>query len=194
MAGCRAANEGGELDDVLMNRSLPETVRNPPSVEHIREIRMTGPWQSKSGGWLSVPFALSHAEMLDLFDYDRSELNRISRDIRGLRMFVLEDIPAGGVGGGEFHRIRIEIAFTVTGRVGWHCEDLYGRSKEFFPARDCILYFPPFILHTMEAIEDRSAVVVIANTLYDVADPQTYDTYPVAEFRALQEHYRAMAR
>jgi WxcM-like protein len=176
-----------------MNRRPIETVRNPPSVEDIREIRMTGPWQSKSGGWLSVPFALSHAEMLELFNYDRSELERVSSDIRGLRMFVLEDIPAGGVGGGEFHRIRVEIAFTIRGRVRWHCEDLYGQRKEFFQTRDCILYFPPFILHTMEAVENLSSVVVIANTLYDVADPQTYDTYPVAEFRALQKHRRAMA-
>ena len=94
-------------------------VRNPSSVEDIRELRVTGPWRSKSGGLLSVPFALSYAQTMDIFNYDHAELNRIPRDIRGLRMFVLEDIPAGGVGGGEFHRIRIEIVFTVKGRGRW---------------------------------------------------------------------------
>ena len=82
-------------------------VRNPSTVDDIRELRMTGPWRSKSGGLLSVPFALSHVQTLDIFDYDQTELDRIPRDIRGLRMFVVEDIPGGAVGGGEFHRIRI---------------------------------------------------------------------------------------
>lgn len=174
-----------------MDAMIP--VRQPPSVHDIRELRMTGPWRSKSGGLLSVPFALPYAQAMDLFDYDPAELAGVPRDIRGLRMFVLEDMPAGGVGGGEFHRIRVEIVFTVQGRVRWLCEDLHGGRKEFTPARDCILYFPPFILHTMEALEPGSAVVVIANTLYDPDDPDTHDTYPAAQFRTLQEHYRVMA-
>lgn len=80
-------------------------VRNPSTMDDIRELRMTGPWRSKSGGLLSVPFALSHVQTLDIFDYDQAELDRIPRDIRGLRMFVVEDIPGGAIGGGEFHRI-----------------------------------------------------------------------------------------
>lgn len=173
-------------------KDLP--ARPPPSVSDIRELAMTGPWRSKSGGLLSVPFALSYAQTMDIFDYDATELDRVPRDIRGLRMFVLEDIPVGGVGGGEFHRIRIEIVFTVKGRVRWLCDDLYGGRKEFTPTRDCILHFPPFILHTMEAMEHGSSVVVIANTLYDPDDARTYDTYPVASFRAMQEHYRTLGR
>jgi len=169
-------------------------VRPPPSVHDIRELQLTGPWRSKSGGLLSVPFALPYAQAMDLFDYDPAELVRIPRDIRGLRMFVLEDMPAGGVGGGEFHRIRVEIVFTVRGSVRWVCEDLHGGRKEFLSAHDRILHFPPFILHTMEALEPESAVVVIANTLFDPDDPATQDTYPAAQFRALQEHYRVMAR
>lgn len=164
-------------------------MRRPPAVADIRELRMTGPWPSKSGGMLSVPFALSHAWTTDFFDYDRAELDRIPIDIRGLRMFMLEDIPRGGVGGGEFHRIRIEVAITVKGSVRWVCEDLYGGRREFTPPRDCSLYLPPFILHTMEAVEHGSTIVVIANTLYDADDARTHDTYPVAQFRALQAHY-----
>jgi WxcM-like, C-terminal. len=167
-------------------------VRQPPNVNDIRELSMTGPWRSKSGGLLSVPFALSYPQTMDIFDYDPSELDRVPRDIRGLRMFVLEDIPMGGVGGGEFHRLRIEIVFTVKGKVRWVCDDLYGGRKEFTPMRDCILHFPPFILHTMESMEHGSSVVVIANTLYDPDDARTYDTYSVAEFRSMQEHYRAL--
>ena len=168
--------------------------RDPPSVEDIRELRLTGPWRSKSGGLLSVPFALAHAEAMEIFDYDPAELARLPRDIRGLRMFVLEDMPAGGIGGGEFHRIRIEISFTMSGKVRWICEDVYGGCKEFLPARDCALYFPPFIMHTMESLESGSAVTVIANTLYDPDDARTHDTYPAATFRALQAHYRLTAR
>jgi WxcM-like protein len=169
-------------------------VRNPSTVEDIREIRMAGPWPSKSGGLLFVPFALSHAQTMDLFDYDRAELDRLPRDIRGLRMFVLEHIPAAGVGGGEFHRIRVEIAFTIKGIFRWTCEDVYGGRKVLVSSRDSILRFPPFILHTLESVEHGGAIVVIANTLYDVNDPCTHDTYPASEFRALQEHYQAMVR
>jgi hypothetical protein len=82
----------------------------------------------------------------------------------------------------------------VKGKVRWTCEDLNGGRREFLPARDCILQIPPFILHTVESLEAGSAVVVIANTLYDPDDARTYDSYPAAEFRALQEHYRVMAR
>lgn len=169
-------------------------VRNPPTVEDIREFRMTGPWPSKSGGFLSVPFMLSHAQTMEIFNYDPEELERIPRDIRGLRMFMLEDMPTGGIGGGEFHRIRIEIAFTMKGRVRWFCEDVYGGRKEFLPPRDCILYFPPFILHTIEALEPDSAIAVVANTVYDKDDADTHDTYTAAQFRGLQAHYRSTVR
>jgi hypothetical protein len=169
-------------------------IRNPSSVEDIREFRMTGPWPSKSGGLLSVPFMLPHAQTVQMFSYDQEELDRIPRDIRGLRMFVLEEMPARGVGGGEFHRIRIEIAFTMKGKVRWSCEDVYGGRKGFLPTRDCILYFPPFILHTIESLESGSAIAVIANTVYDKDDAGTHDTYSVAQFRELQEHYRSAVR
>jgi hypothetical protein len=166
--------------------------RDPSSVEDIRELPMTGPWRSKSGGLLSVPFTLPYAQAMNIFDYDPAELARIPRDIRGLRMFVLEEMPAGGVGGGEFHRLRIEIAFTMKGKVRWMCEDVYGGRKEFCPSRDCSLYFPPFIMHSVESLEAGSALVIIANTLYDADDARTHDTYPAAAFRELQEHYRSV--
>src|SRR5256885_13997901 len=92
------------------------TARPPATVDDIRELRMTGPWRSKSGGILSVPFALPYVQAMDIFDYDAAELARLPRDIRGLRMFVLEDMPAGRIGGGEFYRNCIEIVFIRQGR------------------------------------------------------------------------------
>lgn len=168
--------------------------RKPPTVDDIEELPVTGPWRSKSGGKLSVPFALPYARAMELFRYDEAELDRIPRDIRGLRMFALEDVPIGGVGAGEFHRIRSEIVFTVKGRLRWVCEDLHGGRRVLTTARHTSLHLPPFILHTMEAIEHCSALVVIANTLYDPDDARTHDTYAAAEFRALQEHYLANVR
>lgn len=171
-----------------------QPARKPPAVADIREIPVTGPWRSKSGGELSVPFALPHARAMELFSYDEAELARLPRDIRGLRMFTLEDVPVGGIGGGEFHRIRSEIAYTVRGRLRWTCEDLYGGRRVLTTAQSASLLLPPFILHTMEAVEHGSAIVVIANTLYDPDDASTHDTYPAADFRALQGHYLANAR
>ena len=168
--------------------------RNPPTVDDIEVLPAAGPWRSKSGGKLSVPFALPYARAMQLFSYNEAELDRIPRDIRGLRMFALEDIPVGGVGGGEFHRIRSEIAITVRGRLRWVCEDLYGGRRVLTPEKNASLRLPPFILHTMEAMEDGSAAVMIANTLFDPDDVRTHDTYPATEFRTLQEHYLANVR
>ena len=168
--------------------------RSPPTVDEIKVLPAAGPWRSKSGGELSVPFAMPYRQAMDLLSYDEDELGSIPRDIRGLRSFTLEDIPIGGIGGGEFHRIRSEIAFTVRGSLRWSCEDLRGGRKVLTTARNASLHLPPFILHTMEAMEDGSAAVVIANTLYDPDDVRTHDTYPAAEFRTLQQQYLANAR
>jgi hypothetical protein len=160
--------------------------QNPPTVDDVLELTVTGPWPSKSGGSLSVPLAMPHAEAMKFLQPDPIELARLPSNIRGLRIFVIEDVPKGGIGGKEFHRIRTEILFTINGKTRWTCEDLYGVQKEFLPERGTVLVIPPFILHTMEAEEPHSTVVVLANTLFVVEDTSTHDTYSAEVFRHLQ--------
>lgn len=163
---------------------LPPTA---PTVNDIAELQLAGPWSSKSGGHLSVPFALPYAEAKRFLEGDPSELARMPEVARGLRMFVVENMPVGGVGGGEFHRNRSEIIFTMCGKLSWSCEDLYGSTRVFEPSRERIIRIPPFILHTMRAEEDGSAIMVIANTLFDADDVRTQDSHPAAQFRELQK-------
>jgi hypothetical protein len=169
---------------------LPET---PPSVADVRELRASGPWPSKSGGPLSVPISLSHAETLGFLDYDSAELARIGVDIRGLRVFFVSDAPVGGVAGRQFHRVRREIEFVIRGRVRWHFEDLYGRTKEIVATPERVVCIPPFILHWLTFEEAGSAVGTLANTVYVRDDPRTHDTYSIDVFRSLQDRMRGHA-
>ena len=86
----------------------------------------------------------------------------------------------------NFHRIRTEILLTINGKIRWTCEDLYGSKREFAPSRGKVLMIPPFILHTMEAEEPGSTLVILANTLFVPEDPSTHDTYSSEMFRRLQ--------
>jgi hypothetical protein len=78
----------------------------------------------------------------------------------------------------------------MRGRLRWVFEDLYGATRVFEPARASILRIPPFILHTMESEEDGSAIVVIANTLFDADDARTQDSHSAVQFRELQWQMR----
>jgi len=167
--------------------SLP---RNPPTVDDVREFRMTGPWQSKSGGALHVPISLPYPQAMRFFDYDPVELGRIPVDIRGLRAFTVSDITAGGIGGMQFHRIRTEISFVIKGKVSWRFEDLYGATREISWSPDNVLYMPPFVLHTMTSEEAGSALVTLANTLYIRDDPRTHDTYRADVFHGMRDRFR----
>ena len=165
---------------------------NPPTVADVRELRASGPWPSKSGGDLSVPVMLSHAETTRFFDYDPVELERIGVDIRGVRVFFVAGAPASGVAGNQFHRLRTEIEFVVEGSVRWELEDLYGATRDVVATRDRVLYIPPFILHRA-TFTAGSALATLTNTVYVRDDPRTHDTYPAEMFRALQELVRAHA-
>jgi hypothetical protein len=167
--------------------------RNPPTVDDVREFRVTGPWQSKSGGVLNVPVALPHLEAMRFFDYDPAELGRIPIDIRGLRVWVVSDIPAGGIGGNQFHRVRTEISFVVKGKVSWRFEDLYGGTRVISWSPDNALLMPPFVIHTLVSEESGSAVVTLANTLYIPDDPRTHDTYRADLFYAMRDRFRCEA-
>jgi hypothetical protein len=53
------------------------------------------------------------------------------------------------------------------------------------------MLIPPFILHRIVSEQEGSAVLVLANTLYDVDDPRTHDHYSDAAFRRLQRRHAA---
>lgn len=163
------------------NRDFPT---NPPHVDLVQIFEQRGPYETKSGGILMVPVALSiERTMNEFFNYDAHELARIGVDIRGLRMYTISDFPLGGVGGKEFHRIREELAFTLEGRVKWILEDLYGGKREFVLGAGQGIWVKPFILHTYEVLEKGSSLLIVCNTLFNHADRTTHDTYSAEIFR-----------
>jgi hypothetical protein len=164
----------------------PMRPRNPPTVDNVQEISTRGPWPTKSNGVLSVPLTLSHLDAMRFLQPEPVELARLPFDISGLRIFVVDDVPRGGIGGKEFHRIRTAILFTINGKIRWICEDLYGSKREFAPSRGEVLIIPPFILHTMKAEEPGSTLVILANMLFIPEDPGTHDSYSSEVFSRLQ--------
>lgn len=155
------------------------------TVAHVRTIEAKGPWQSKSGGELMVYFTLPRDALSQFLQYDQEELEGPSKDIRGLRCYTIRDIPRGGKGGGEFHKLRQEIVFALQGSLYWTCEDLAGGRWIFQITPDLGIWMPPFILHSYYA-ETDSGLIVFANTLYDVDDSSTHDSYSLKDFQRLQ--------
>ena len=163
----------------------------PKSVAQIGVFPNEGPWKSKSGGELNVLFARHLSFITGLFfEYDADELEKIPRDIRGLRMYIVDNIPKGGIGGNEFHRIRQEIIIPIKGRLVYECADLFGQKRDFDLTPKTSIWLPPLVMHTYQAQEDNSSIVVIANTLYDAADKETWDTYSLEEFNNLQRKFQ----
>ena len=164
-----------------------ETRSRIPIVSDVRILDTRGPWTTKSGGELNVLFGLSMGLVQHQFlHYDSDEINRIPGDIRGLRVYTVTDLPNGNVGGTEWHRVREEMVFILTGSVRWLCEDLFGAMREFILDSRIGVWMPPFILHTYEVKEEGSGVLVVANTLFDPEDPRSHDTYSLQEFREMQ--------
>ena len=163
----------------------------PKSVAQIGVFPNEGPWKTKSGGELNVLFARHLSFITGLFfEYDADELEKIPRDIRGLRMYRMDNIPKGGIGGNEFHRIRQEIIIPIKGRLVYECADLFGQKRDFDLTPKTSIWLPPLVMHTYQAQEDNSSIVVIANTLYDAADKETWDTYSLEEFNNLQRKFQ----
>lgn len=163
----------------------------PKSVAQIGVFPNEGPWPTKSGGELNVLFARHLSYITGLFfEYNKKELAKIPRDIRGLRMYRVDNIPKGRIGGKEFHRIRQEITIPIKGRLAYECEDLFGKKRNFDLTPKTSVWIPSLIMHTYEALEADTAFIIIANTLYDAADKDTWDTYSLEEFRVLQRELR----
>lgn len=175
-----------------MKAGLPDLTR-VHEVAAVRFLENRGPWRTKSQADLTVVFAMDFADVMHrFFAYQEVETKRMPPDfdVRGLRMYMVRGIPAGTIGGTEFHRIREEMVFCLDGAVRWVCEDLSGGKREFLLKPHQGVWMPPYILHTYSAKEDGSGLLVLCNTLFDPDDPQTHDTYAEAEFRALQKRYR----
>jgi hypothetical protein len=135
---------------------------------------------SKSGGNLHV--------MLQL---NRRDLKGFLGTSKALRIYIVNNIPKGGVGANEFHRLRSEVITAENGAFMLFLEDLYGRRKSV-NLRERATYgvIRPFTLHTYVALTDDAALHIVANTLYHHRQPRTHDTYPESEFRTLQRRLR----
>ena len=163
----------------------------PKAVSQLVVFPTEGPWKTKSGGELNILFA-RHLSFINglFFEYAAEELEKIPRDIRGLRMYRVDNIPKGGIGGNEFHRIRQEIIIPIKGRLAYECEDLFSRKRNFDLTPETSIWLPPLVMHTYEALENNNAIIVVANTLYDAADKETWDTYSVRDFYNLQKEFQ----
>ena len=159
---------------------------NYPTVDDISVFDVGNQeWDTKSGGQLSVLFRLDYNTLCNFLKYDTVELKQIPEDIRGLRSYVVKNIPEGTVGGDEWHKVRTELVYVLAGSIKWKCTDLYGNTKEVIIDTSTAVMTPHHILHTYEALVAGSIVSVLTNTLYIPENPSTHDTYPRAEFEQL---------
>ncbi len=162
----------------------------PSNVNDVIEFEVRGPWMTKSNAELQVLFSLPYSEALKYLEYDEKELERIQKDIRGLRSYTVRNLKIGNKGGMEFHRVRKEIIFGLEGYVRLELEDFYKGKKDISLNSHKGIYIPPFILHTYDAVENNSGLLIIANTLFDPDDDKTHDTFSEKIFREIQEQYR----
>ena len=174
--------------DLYFAQQKPEN--NPSTVFDAKELVIKGPWKTKSDAELFMLFALPYADVLDYFRYDENELKNIPEDIRGLRNYSVRGLKKGSIGGTEFHRIRKEIILGLDGTVRIELEDMLGNKKNFEVNSQKGLYVPTFVLHTYEALENSSGLLVVANTLFNPEDTRTHDSYSKEMFNRLQAMYK----
>jgi hypothetical protein len=157
-------------------------------------LETRGPWQSKSGGELSVLFSLTAEQSNKFQDISNLEFDNVATetgiDIRGLRVYNVNSIPNGSTGANEFHLARTEIVNVLHGKSLWRLEDVYGEVKEFTLDSTMSLIVPSGILHTYTALEDNTRLQVICNTLFYPENPATHDSYMIERFRELQNSFK----
>jgi len=156
------------------------------TVDDVAILSAAGPWRTKSGGSLSVPFSMKVEEALEYVS-GHAGISDEAPDIRGLRIYMISDLENGAIGGGEFHRVRKEYAFTASGSVRWACEDLFGGTETFDVPAGHGLFIPPTIMHTYTVTSDATQLLVIANTMFNPNDLRTHDTYDREAFTELKE-------
>lgn len=170
---------------------------NEPSVKGVRVFQVRGPWKTKSNGELWVLFAFNFLEALKFFPFFsiRGILKHFigklfAPDIDGFRVYTVSGLKKGAEGGGEYHKKRQEFLYVYCGKVRLELEDIGGRRDIFVLHGGRVVLVPPGTLHSYEVLKDNSGLLVICNTTFDPEDPRTHDTYPEAQFRALQEKYK----
>lgn len=169
---------------------VKKPIYSVPNIKDIHTIDRKGPWNTKSGGELNVLFGIPIDEIeAKFFNYNQDELDKLPRDVRGLRSYTVRNLATGSIGANEWHRIRNELVFAINGSAKWTCEDIYGKRVEFMLDQKSGVWTPPFILHTYEALQDNTELMVIANTLFFTDDPESQDTYSIDTFHDLQTQY-----
>ena len=149
-------------------------------------ITPRGTWKTKSQGELFVLMAFEPDIFGSFFSYNPKELEGLEVDIRGFRIYTVRHLPKGQIGGTEFHRIRQEIIIGLEGLLWIQLEDIFGNSRIISVKPSMAVWLSPFILHTYKSSEDNSGLLVIANTLFDPANPATHDTYNRGEFEKIK--------
>lgn len=162
--------------------------RNFATIADVQEIARKGPWATKSGGELNVLFGIPF-ELIQhkFFMYDDEELSAVPKDIRGLRSYKVNNIPKGSIGANEWHTLRQELVFAISGKVRWTCEDIHGRKSTTILDDSTGIWVPPYILHTYETLSDNSSLLVVANTIFTPDDPATHDTHSADAFHRMQD-------
>lgn len=162
------------------------------TVNDIQEITARGPWTSKSGGELNVAFALPQEQLKAFLDFENPEFDYVEKvsghNIRGLRSYMVSDIPEESVGGKEWHRARSEYIGALAGSALWQFVDFAGNEREFVTDRKTSVIIPPGILHTYTGLEEGTALQIIANTLFVPEDPLTHDTFSQESFHETREN------
>ncbi len=159
-------------------------------VNELKILRPVGPWVTKSSAKLTVLFAFQHDDFnKEFFQYDTAELENVGKDIRGLRIYTVDDIKKNCVGANEWHKIRQEILFCTSGSLNIELVDVYGSKRRVNLSKHEGIWIQPYVLHTYTAIQDMSSLEVIANTLYVPEDVITHDTFSADDFHGLIKTY-----
>lgn len=161
-----------------------------PMVKDALTFEAKGPWPTKADGELEVLFALPQTVAMDFLSWGDPKFNDLPGNLRGLRSYKVTDMPVGRTAGMEYHEVRREIMFGMSGRMQLQLEDVAGNIKiiELNPTVGVLIQ--PFILHTLKVDMNGSGFLVVCNTLFDPDDPATHDSFNMEAFRSLQEHHR----
>ena len=153
------------------------------TINNVFLLNNNGPWTTKSNAELNVLFGLDLDFIQKIFlKYNKKELSKLKTDIRGLRSYIVKNIPLNSIGANEWHKVRNEIAIVVEGEIEWSLMDTNGHKKTFSLNENQGIYIPNNILHTYRALQNNSLILIIANTQKKKKNANTHDTYTIDTF------------